>query len=72
MLFYLKIKNILKIEIVCGVEATGWHIPRMDLLHLYPLFCPWFRLLSKSDHGIDFGGKMKVIVDRLSQSVAPA
>jgi len=37
-----------------------------------PLFWPWFRLLSKSDHGVDFGGKLKVIFDRLSQSVAPA
>jgi len=36
----------------------------MDLLRLHPLF----RLLSKSDHGVDFGGKL--IADRLSQSVA--
>ncbi len=52
----------------------GWHIPGMDLLRLHPLFRPWFRLLSKSlsDHGVDFGGKLKVIADRLSQSVAPA
>ena len=49
----------------------GWHIPGMDLLRLHPLFRPWFRLLSKSDHGVDFGGKLKVIADRLSQSVAP-
>jgi len=27
------------------------------------------RILSKSDHGVDFGGKLKVIADRLSQSV---
>jgi len=39
----------------------------MDLLRLYPLFCPWFCLLSKSDHGVDFGGKLKVIANWLSQ-----
>jgi len=45
----------------------GWHIPGMDLL------CrPWFRLLPKSDHGVDCGGKLKVISHMLSQSVAPA
>jgi len=46
----------------------GWHIHGIDLLHLHP----WFHLLSKSDHGVDFGRKLKVIDDRLSQSVAPA
>jgi len=61
MLLYLTFKKILKIEIV-------WRGGGMDLLRLYP----WFRLLSKSDHGVDFGGKLKVIFDRLSQSVAPA
>jgi len=40
----------------------SWHIHGMDLLRLYP----WFRLLSKSDHGVNFGGKLKVIADRLS------
>jgi len=44
----------------------------MDLLCLHPLFRIWFHLLSKSDHGVDFGGKLKVIADRLSQSVAHA
>jgi len=33
---------------------------------------PWFGLLYKSDHGVDFAGKLKVIADRLSQSVDPA
>jgi len=72
MLLYLTFKKIQKIEIVWQGGATGWDIPGMDLLCLHPLFCPWFRLLSKSDHGVDFGGKLKVIFDRLSQSVAPA
>jgi len=24
--------------------ATGWYIPRMDLLGLHPLFRPWFQI----------------------------
>jgi len=59
-------------EIVWRGGATGWHIQRMDLLRLCPLFRPWFRLLSKSDHVVDFSRKLKVIPDRLSQSVALA
>jgi len=34
-----------------------------------PLIRPWFHLLSKSDHGVDFGGKLKVIADKLTQSI---
>jgi len=42
------------------------HTSISTLLHLHPLFCPWFRLLSKSEHGVDFGGKLKVIAHMLS------
>jgi len=70
MLLYLTFKKIYEyseIEIVWRGEATGRHIPGKDL----PLFIHGF-VSYKSDHGVDFGGKLKVIADRLSQSVLPA
>jgi len=47
-----KFQKIHKMKIVWRGGVTGWHIPRMDLLRLHPLFHPWFCLLSKSDHGV--------------------
>jgi len=53
MLLYLTFKKKSEYSKKCKNWATGWHVHWMDRLLLYP----WFRLLSKLDHVVDFGGR---------------
>jgi len=75
MLLYLtlrKFQKIQKIEIVCGGHrpAHSRDGPAASLSMVSSIV--WSLIYCKSDHGVDFGGKLKVIADWLSQSVAPA